>query len=197
MFTGIIQEVGRLKAISTYPEAKISVHSQKLFSMVEIGESISVNGVCLSLVKKEKNLLFFHLSQETLKKTNLSSLKPESHVNRSRSLTLSSPLGGHLILGHVDGISKILSIKNMGSSKRVKFSLPQELKKFAVKKGSIAVNGISLTIAEIGNNFFEVELIPITLENTNLKYIKIGDLVNLEMDIIGKYVEKFMKERNK
>ncbi len=197
MFTGIIQEVGKLKAISTYPEAKISVHSQKLFSIVETGESISVNGICLSLVKKEKNLLFFDLSQETLKKTNLSSLKPESPINLERSLTLSSPLGGHLILGHVDGISKILSIKNMGSSKRVKFSLPQELKKFAVKKGSIAVNGISLTIAEIGSNFFEVELIPITLENTNLKYLKIGDLVNLEMDIIGKYVEKFLKERKK
>lgn len=195
MFTGIIQEVGKVKEISIASNPFISVFSEKISPIAEIGESISVNGVCLSLVKKEKNLLYFDLSQETLKKTNISYLRPSSSVNLERSLTLSTPLGGHLILGHVDGTAKVLSIKKVGSGKRVRFSLSPDLKKWAVEKGSIAVNGVSLTIAELGRNYFEVELIPITLEQTNLGVLKTGDLVNLEMDIIGKYVEKFLEGR--
>lgn len=193
MFTGIIQEVGKVKEISITSSSYISVISEKIYSLAEIGESISVNGVCLSVVRKEKNVLYFNLSQETIKKTNLSNLKPLSPVNLERSLTLSTPLGGHLILGHVDGVAKVLSVKRAGSGKRVRFSLPLDLKKFAVEKGSIAVNGVSLTIAELGKNYFEVELIPITLEQTNLGILKTGDPVNLEMDIIGKYVERFLE----
>lgn len=195
MFTGIIQEVGKVKEISIASNPFISVFSEKISPVAEIGESISVNGVCLSLVKKEKNLLYFDLSQETLKKTNISYLRPSSSVNLERSLTLSTPLGGHLILGHVDGTAKVLSIKKVGYGKRVRFSLSPDLKKWAVEKGSIAVNGVSLTIAELGRNYFEVELIPITLEQTNLGVLKTGDLVNVEMDIIGKYVEKFLEGR--
>lgn len=195
MFTGIIQEVGKVKEISIASNPFISVFSEKISPVAEIGESISVNGVCLSLVKKEKNLLYFDLSKETLKKTNISYLRPSSSVNLERSLTLSTPLGGHLILGHVDGTAKVLSIKKVGYGKRVRFSLSPDLKKWAVEKGSIAVNGVSLTIAELGRNYFEVELIPITLEQTNLGVLKTGDLVNVEMDIIGKYVEKFLEGR--
>lgn len=195
MFTGIVQEIGKVKEISINLNSRISVLSEKIYPVAEIGESISVNGVCLSLVKKDKNILYFDLSKETIKKTNLSHLRPMSPVNLERSLTLSTPIGGHLILGHGDGVSKVISIKNVGSTKRVKFSLPAELKRWAVEKGSIAVNGVSLTIAELGRDYFEVELIPITLEKTNLGSLKIGDLVNLEMDIIGKYVERFLKEK--
>lgn len=195
MFTGIIQEIGKVKEISINLNPYISVVSERLSSVSEIGESISVNGVCLSLFKKEKRTLYFNLSQETLKKTNLSHLRPLSPVNLERSLTLSTPLGGHLILGHVDGVAKVLFIKKVGYGKRVRFSLPIEVKKWAVEKGSIAVNGVSLTIAELGRNYFEVELIPITLEQTNLGILRTGDLVNLEMDIIGKYVEKFLENR--
>ncbi len=195
MFTGIIQEVGRVKEISINSSSHISVLSEKIYPIAEIGESISVNGVCLSLVKKDRNILYFNLSKETIKKTNLSYLRPMSPVNLERSLTLSTPLGGHLVLGHVDGVSKVLSIKNIGSTKRVKFSLPADLKKWAVEKGSIAVNGVSLTIAELGKGYFEVELIPITLEQTNLGSLKIGEFVNLEMDIIGKYVERYLNEK--
>jgi riboflavin synthase len=118
-----------------------------------------------------------------------------SPVNLERSLTLSTPLGGHLILGHVDGVSKVISIRSLGSTKRVKFSLPHDLKKWAVEKGSIAVNGVSLTIAELGRDYFEVELIPITLQQTNLGSLKTGEIVNIEMDIIGKYVERYLKEK--
>lgn len=195
MFTGIIQEVGKVKEISINSNPYISVISEKLSPVAEIGESISVNGVCLSLFRKEKSTLYFNLSKETLKKTNISHLRPMSPVNLERSLTLSTLLGGHLILGHVDGVARVLSIKRVGSGKRVRFSLPLELKKWAVEKGSIAVNGVSLTIAELGRDYFEVELIPITLEQTNLGILKTGDPVNLEMDIIGKYVEKFLESR--
>ncbi len=195
MFTGIIQEVGKVKEISINSNPLISVSSEKLYPVLEIGESVCVNGVCLSLVKKEKNTLYFNLSKETIDKTNLSYLRPMSPVNLERSLTLSTPLGGHLILGHVDGVSRVLLIKKSGSGKRVRFSLPSDLKKWAVRKGSIAINGVSLTITELGRDYFEVELIPITLEHTNLGSLRIGELVNLEMDIIGKYVEKFLEGR--
>jgi riboflavin synthase len=195
MFTGIIQEVGKVKEISISSNPQISVFSEKIYPSVEIGESISVNGVCLSLFKKEKNILYFNLSKETIEKTNLSKLRPMSPVNLERSLTLSTPLGGHLILGHVDGVSKVISIRSLGSTKRVKFSLPHDLKKWAVEKGSIAVNGVSLTIAELGRDYFEVELIPITLQQTNLGSLKTGEIVNIEMDIIGKYVERYLKEK--
>lgn len=195
MFTGIIQEVGKVKEISISSNPQISVISEKIYPSVEIGESISVNGVCLSLVKKEKNILYFNLSKETIEKTNLSKLRPMSPVNLERSLTLSTPLGGHLILGHVDGVSKVLFIRTLGSTKRVKFSLPANLKKWAVEKGSIAVNGVSLTIAQLGKDYFEVELVPITLQQTNLGSLKNGEIVNIEMDIIGKYVERYLKEK--
>ncbi len=195
MFTGIIQEIGKVKEISITSNSYISVISEKIAPLAEIGESISVNGVCLSLIRKEKNVLYFNLSKETIKKTDISHLKPASPVNLERSLTLSTPLGGHLILGHVDGVAKVLFIKGVSAGKRVRFSLPLELKKLAVEKGSIAVNGVSLTIAELGRNYFEVELIPITLEQTNLGILKTGDIVNLEMDIIGKYVERFLEGR--
>jgi len=195
MFTGIIQEVGKVKEISISSNPQISVFSEKIYPSVEIGESISVNGVCLSLFKKGKNILYFNLSKETIEKTNLSKLRPMSPVNLERSLTLSTPLGGHLILGHVDGVSKVISIRSLGSTKRVKFSLPHDLKKWAVEKGSIAVNGVSLTIAELGRDYFEVELIPITLQQTNLGSLKTGEIVNIEMDIIGKYVERYLKEK--
>lgn len=195
MFTGIIQEVGKVKEISISSNPYISIISEKISPFVEIGESISVNGVCLSLVRKEKNILYFNLSKETLNKTNISQLRPSSLVNLERSLTLSTPLGGHLILGHVDRLAKVLSVKKVGSGKRVKFSLPPELRKWTVEKGSISVNGVSLTIAELGRDYFEVELIPITLTQTNLGLLKTGELVNLETDIIGKYVERFLEER--
>jgi len=195
MFTGIIQEVGKVKEISISSNPQISVISEKIYPSVEIGESISVNGVCLSLVKKEKNILYFNLSKETIEKTNLSKLRPMSPVNLERSLTLSTPLGGHLILGHVDGVSKVLFIRTLGSTKRVKFSLPANLKKWAVEKDSIAVNGVSLTIAQLGKDYFEVELVPITLQQTNLGSLKNGEIVNIEMDIIGKYVERYLKEK--
>lgn len=196
MFTGIIQEIGKVKEISINSNPHISVLSKKIYPVAEIGESISVSGVCLSLVKKDKNILYFDLSKETIKKTNLSYLRPMSHVNLERSLALSTPLGGHLILGHVDGVSKVISVKNIGSTKRVKFSLSADLKKWAVEKGSIAVNGVSLTIAALGRDYFEVELIPITLEKTNLGSLKMGELVNLEMDIIGKYVERYLRKND-
>ncbi|MGQ9617695.1 MAG: riboflavin synthase [Candidatus Aminicenantia bacterium] len=195
MFTGIIQEVGKVKEININGNPTLSVFSQKIYPLIEIGESVSVNGVCLSVLKKDRESLYFNLSQETLKKTNIKYLKPASSVNLERSLTLSTPLGGHLILGHVDGVSKVLSIRRIGSTKRIKLSLPSDLRKWAVEKGSIAVNGVSLTIAELERDYFEVELIPITREQTNLDFLKIGDLVNLEMDLIGKYLENFLKER--
>ena len=187
MFTGIINHMGLFKG---YRKGKqeMAVEARTLSSRIEIGESLSVNGVCLSLIKKEKNILFFNLAQETRERTNLGFLRPGLKLNLELPLTLSSPLSGHLITGHIDSRGKIVKIIKQPAGKRVTVSFPPELKKYFIPKGSVALNGVSLTIADLRASSFDVELIPITLENSNLGESKRGDDINIECDMIGKYV---------
>lgn len=194
MFTGIINHLGLFKG---YRQGKkeIIIESPTLSSEIEIGESLAVNGVCLSLTKKEKHTLFFDLSQETLKKTNLGSLRPGIRLNLEPPLTPSSLLSGHLVTGHIDSRGKVLKIIEKKPGKRINISFPPELRNYLIPKGSIAANGVSLTIASLGLSSFEVELIPITLKNSNLGELKRGDEVNLECDIIGKYVYNWISQK--
>lgn len=187
MFTGIIHHKGNFKG---YRQGKqeIAVESPLPFPSLEAGESVALNGVCLSLTKKEGNILFFNLSQETLRKTNLGSLKIGERLNLELPLTLQSPLSGHLVTGHVDGKGKILRITERRPGKRLAVSYPRELRPNFILQGSVAVNGVSLTVAQLRPSSFDVELIPITLEKSNLGDLKRGKEVNLECDILGKYV---------
>ena len=193
MFTGIINHLGLFKGYRQ-GQKEIIIEAPSLPPGLEIGESVAVNGVCLSLAKKDKYTLFFNLSPETLQKTNLSSLRPGKKLNLELPLTLSSLLSGHLVTGHIDSRGKVLKITEKRPGKRMTVSFPPELKKYFIPKGSVTLNGVSLTIASLGASSFEVELIPITLRNSNLGELRRGDEVNIECDIIGKYVYNWMSE---
>lgn len=196
MFTGIIHHIGLFKEYRLGKQ-EMALEAPESFARLERGESLAVNGVCLSLVRKEKNALFFDLSKETLSRTNLGSLRRGDKLNLELSLTLSSPLSGHLVTGHIDSTGKVLSICKRNSGKRMSISFPRDLKPYFIPKGSVAVNGVSLTIAELKSSSLEVELIPITLDQSNLGHLKPGDKVNIECDIIGKYVYNWIpKEKD-
>lgn len=164
---------------------------------VGVGDSVAVDGVCLSAVEVEKNLLRFSLSRETLERTTLGAFRPGKKVNLELPLTLQTPLGGHLMTGHVDGLGKIIRVIERSPGRRVSVSFPPELKSYFIPKGSVGINGVSLTVAGLGPASFEVELIPITLQNSNLGSLKTGDYVNLECDMIGKYVYNWLVKEKK
>lgn len=193
MFTGIINHLGLFKGFR-FGKKEIILDALSLASRINIGESLAVNGACLSLIKKQKNLLFFSLSEETIKKTNLGSLRQGEKLNLELPLTLSSPLGGHFLTGHVDSRGKVCQIIKKKNGKRLTVSFPPELRRYLISKGSVALNGVSLTIAELGYSSFDVELIPITLKNSNLGELKRGSEVNIECDMIGKYVYNWIRE---
>lgn len=189
MFTGIIEDVGMVKSIS---DSKISI-STKL-NDIKIGDSIAVNGVCLTAAIVGGEGFSADYSPQTDRLTNLTFLRAQSFVNLESALTLSKKLGGHIVTGHVDAMAKIESVKKLDRFYAVRFYIDET--KYLVDKGSIAIDGISLTIANISGNIFEVFIIPQTYENTILKYRKVGDLVNIETDVLAKYVEKFIVKEN-
>ncbi len=193
MFTGIIHHMGRFKGYRRGKQ-EIVVDMPSGFPQLETGESIAVNGTCLSLIKKEKNSFFFNLSQETLQKTTLGALRPGERLNLELPLTLSSPLSGHLLTGHVDARGKVLKILNKDKGKRLTVSFPPELRPYFIPQGSVALNGVSLTVTDLGPSSIDVELIPVTLEKSNLKELKRGDSVNIECDMIGKYVYNWVSK---
>jgi len=193
MFTGIIHHQGIFRGYRHGKQGMI-LEAPPSFAVPPVGESISVNGVCLSLVGAEKGFLFFELSRETLAKTNLGSLQSGERVNLELPLTLESLLSGHLITGHIDGVGRVVRIAVRKPGWRVTLAFPRQLRPFLVPKGSIAVNGVSLTVAELGASSFEVELIPLTLQKSNLASLKPGQKVNLECDILGKYVYNWMSK---
>jgi len=187
MFNGIIHHQGSFKS---YRPAKgeLAVEVSSSFPALEIGESVAVDGVCLSLLRREMDTLYFNLSRETLVKTSLGALHGKDRLNLETPLTLQTPLSGHLVTGHVDGLGRVLRVVERPSGRRVTVSFPRQLRPFFVPKGSIAVNGVSLTVAEVRSTSFDVELIPLTVAKSNLRDLKPGRAVNLECDIIGKYV---------
>lgn len=198
MFTGIIEELGKVSALIKGDKSlKLKVECSKVTDGLLLGDSIAVNGVCLTAVSFGSSFFEADISYETIAKTSLNNIRSGSVVNLERALTLSSRLGGHIVQGHVDGTGRILNITKYGDSYRLFISYPDYLDKYIVSKCSIAVDGISLTAADVNSNSFEVAVIPHTFVNTNLKYKKNGDIVNLESDIIARYVEKMVYDEEK
>ena len=194
MFTGIIEGIGKVKEISKLTKNRSAIqmivdlgkHSKGL----KTGQSVALNGVCLTVTKLSKDECTFEMIEETTKKTDLGNLKPGGIVNIERSLKAGDRLEGHFVLGHVDGVGIIKKIEKNPKEVQVWFQIPKNLSKYVVKKGSIAIDGISLTVVEIKNNMASVCLIPHTIEVTNFKTKKIGDKINIETDILGKYILK-------
>lgn len=195
MFTGIIECQGEfLSRSKTADSARLVIKPAIKLPDPVIGESVSVNGCCLSLekVNGDGSLEFFTL-EETLQKTNLGLLKTHQHVNLERAMQPSSRMGGHIVSGHVDGTSEVLSFARDGNDYVLKIRMIKELRPYFVPKGSIAINGVSLTLVELDNRCFGVHLIPLTLNDTNLGSLKRGDIVNIETDVLGKYVYSMLQ----
>ena len=194
MFTGIITSTGRIKKIEKNTKnrsaIKVSVDLGKDSRGLKIGQSVALNGVCLSATKISKNICTFEMIDETMKKTDLGNLNVGSIVNVERSLKVGDRLEGHFVLGHVDGVAKIEKIEQKPKEVKVWFKIPNTLKKYVVKKGSISLDGISLTVVDVKNDLGSVCLIPHTVEITNFKTKKIGDKLNIETDVLGKYILK-------
>lgn len=194
MFTGIIEELGSVENIEIAGEsAALTVKAKKVLEGTVIGDSIAVNGVCLTVTKLDKTLFTVDVMFETLQKTSLQELKRMSKVNLERALRLDSRLGGHMVSGHVDGVGTIRSVRQVGIAKVYTVNTTPELLNYLISKGSVAVDGISLTVVETGSDYFTISIIPHTFQNTTLYYKEAGSKVNLETDLIGKYVAKFLR----
>jgi riboflavin synthase len=191
MFTGIIHHQGIFKG---YREGNrvLAIGIPPSFPELQIGESVAVNGVCLSLTRREGGVCYFDLSQETLNRTNLGSLRSGEKLNLEPPLTLQSLLSGHLVSGHIDAAGRILRIATRKPGWRLTISFPPGLRPYLIPKGSVAVNGVSLTVAAVKPASFDVELIPLTIQESNLREVKTGQKVNLECDIFGKYVYNWL-----
>lgn len=194
MFTGIIEQTGRVKSVEKRGAfGRISVELGGSLKDCRLGDSIAVNGACLTATAISNGVFSADVSSESLGLTTLGSLRPGETVNVEFALTLSKPLGGHIVTGHVDGVGTISRKTREGAFMLIDVSVPPLLMDQLVKKGSVAVDGISLTVAELMDNGFRVAVVPHTLENTTLGSIAEGARVNIETDIIGKYVERFMR----
>lgn len=193
MFTGLIEDLGKVKEIVNQNGGKLFLIELSLdCSDIKIGDSISINGACQTVIKKDGNLLTFEAMAETLNRTNFNYLKIGDFVNIERAMKINSRLDGHLVSGHIDCISKLNSIKDEGVAKIFNFRGDTAL---IVEKGSISINGISLTVSKVSDNNFEVSILPYTFQNTNLKYLKQNDVVNIEYDMVAKYIKKFTENK--
>lgn len=193
MFTGIIQKQGKIIAIKKNNKAwKFEVEIEKFLKDIKKGDSIAVNGVCTTVIGLEKNCFAFEAIEETLKKTNFKKIKKGSPVNLEKSIKWNEKIDGHFVQGHIDETGKVLSIKTDKKRTRITISLSKEMRPFVAYKGSISINGISLTISDVEDKKFSVDIIPHTLKNTNLSKLKKNDIVNLEADIIARYLHKII-----
>ncbi len=193
MFTGIIEELGKIASLEKSANgAKIKISAKIVTENTAEGDSIAVNGVCLTALEVGKDSFAADVSDETLQKSTLGRLKTGAVVNLERAVTPSTRLGGHIVQGHVDSRGKFISAVQSGEFWTVRISFPREIGQYLVYKGSVSVEGISLTIAELKDDYFEIAVIPKTWELTNLSSLKAGDEVNLEADVIAKYVERIL-----
>jgi len=193
MFTGIVEEVGTVKHLThTSPAARLAINARKILEDIKIGDSISIDGVCLTVVLFSSNHFEVDVQQETIKLTRISSYKPGMEVNLERAATPQTRLGGHYVQGHIDGTGIVRSWKRINNDMVLRVSCPQELNKYIVNKGFITLNGISLTVTGKSGEI-EAHIIPHTKEITNLRSLSIGEKVNIEVDVIAKYVEKLIK----
>ena len=196
MFTGIVEELGEVVGVERLSDSvRFTVAGPVVTSDARHGDSIAVNGVCLTVVTHEDGRFTADVMQETLSRSSLGALEEGSQVNLERAVRLSDRLGGHLVQGHVDGTGKVLSITPGDAWSVVGISLPDGLGRYVVEKGSITVDGVSLTVSAVRDDAFEVSLIPTTLSLTTLGRARVGDPVNLEVDITAKYVEKLLQHR--
>jgi riboflavin synthase len=193
VFTGIVEELGILREITRgAASARLRVAARRVLEDIRPGDSMAVNGVCLTVTTLNGESFTADVMAETLARTNLGKLVPGERVNLERALRLGDRLGGHLVTGHIDGVGILTESRKQGIAALLTISAPREVMRYVVKKGSVAIDGISLTVVDLSDSSFQVSLIPHTLEQTTLGRKGPGDAVNLEADIIGKYVEKFL-----
>ena len=192
MFTGIVEEIGRVRAIGP---GKLTISATNVIKDTKKGDSIAVNGACLTVTEISDDSFSVDVMPETMRRTNLGSLRPGDVVNLERPLSVGGRIGGHFVQGHVDGSGKVLAATREGEALLLRFEAPEDIMRYVVEKGFIAVDGISLTVTECNATSFKVSLVAYTLHNTNLVGRRPGDEVNLEVDIIAKYVER-LRERS-
>ena len=198
MFTGLVEEKGKIVRLEELGDSiRMSIEAPVVTSDATLGDSISVNGVCLTVAELEGSVFVADIMQESLNRSALGQLDQDSAVNLERALLPTTRLGGHIVQGHVDGTSKLISRTPSEHWEVLRFELPQDLDRYVVEKGSITISGTSLTISSLGSDWFEVSLIPVTLQETILGDLSVGDLVNLEVDVLAKYVEKMVRPEGK
>lgn len=198
MFTGIVEEIGTLLTVhSDRLSSELTIAADKVLSDVKIGDSICVNGVCLTVTRFTNTSFTADVMGETLRRSNLGRLTVKSHVNLERALSLNSRFGGHIVSGHIDGVGSISSIRKEATAHWLTIQTAPNLLRYIVEKGSIAIDGVSLTVAAVNESSFQVSIIPHTSSHTTLLEKKAGDDVNLECDVIGKYVEKLLMPNTK
>lgn len=195
MFTGLVEEIGTVRSLTGGAVGRLVIGSGTVIRDVAIGDSVSINGCCLTVTAIGGGEMSFDAVPETLSRSTLKDLRPGDRVNLEASLRAGKMIGGHFVQGHVDGVGTIEGIRTLAESAEIRIAAPREITRYVVEKGSVAVDGISLTVASCDDSGFRVAVIPHTLEVTTLGSKRVGDRVNLEGDIIGKYVEKFLNGR--
>jgi len=191
MFTGIIQEIGKVKDIHRVGNVyRLSIISEKLPKETKIGDSIAINGVCLTAVETRHSDLVFEVMDESIRKSNLGRLKRGASINMEPSLKLGDKLSGHMLSGHIDTTGRIRRIIKEKANSKFIIAYPPQFKRYIKPKGSIALDGVSLTVGEVGSDWFSVYIIPHTLKYSRLGFVKVGDAVNIEVDILAKYAQK-------
>jgi riboflavin synthase len=197
MFTGIVEAIGRIDAAEIRDgDVRVVIEARRYFKGVRIGDSIAVSGICLTAVAIGKDRFSADLSSETLATTTAKKWRVGTLVNLERSLTPATPMGGHLVSGHVDGVGKLVKIGADGSAWRMRFEVPRSLARYVARKGSVCVDGVSLTVNEVARNRFDLMIIPHTLRHTTLGALEAGAAVNLEVDLIARYLERLLAARD-
>jgi riboflavin synthase len=195
VFTGLVEEVGRVSSIGKGEMLRLSISAGRVSDGVHAGDSVCVNGACLTAGEVDGGMLTFFAMPETLRRTALGGLAVGSPVNLERAMSAGSRFGGHIVQGHVDGVGEVVGVRPEGEAEIWEFKAPEAVLRYCVQKGSICVDGISLTIVSIGEGTFTVSILPQTRANTNLGELGAGSRVNLEADMIGKYVERLLEPR--
>jgi len=195
MFTGIVEETGRIEKTALIEGGlRMNISAEKILEDTKVNHSICVDGVCLTVIEISQNSFWVDVVGATLEKTTFNHFQQNDMVNLERSVRLNDRLGGHLVQGHINAIGKISELKKLGENYLLKIEIPVELEKYIIKEGSIAINGISLTIADLKKNEISISIIPHTWLNTNLRSKNTNDFVNVEVDILAKYVEKLLSQ---
>jgi riboflavin synthase len=197
MFTGIIEEIGTINKITRGAKsAVLSIYGKQIFDDLNLGDSVAVNGVCLTVTGINKNTFMADVMHETMERSSLGSLYSGSYVNLERAMAANGRFGGHMVSGHIDDTGKIVKIKEDDNAIWYTIKAGRQIMRYVIEKGSIAMDGISLTVAKVSKDSFCVSVIPHTAKNTTLSKKKVGDILNLENDLVGKYIEKFMEVKS-